>query len=133
MAVAIITAPIIKNKNWGHCQRDNLYCRHLEKTFNSSKTDLKPIHILYHIFHLKTKRKYAKLWNTGRRIPVVCMLWEHADWVQFPAPRRGCSTVVVLEFSKLATRVRSPSPAHQDTFRVNLFHLPFIWGIFGRF
>ena len=24
---------------------------------------------------------------TGCRITVVCMLWEHAAWVQLPAPR----------------------------------------------
>jgi hypothetical protein len=25
--------------------------------------------------------------NPGCRIPVVRMLWEHVDWVQFPAAR----------------------------------------------
>ena len=25
--------------------------------------------------------------STGRRIPVVHMLWEHVDWVRFPAAR----------------------------------------------
>ena len=30
---------------------------------------------------------YAHRFLTGCRIPVVRMLWEHVDWVQFPAPR----------------------------------------------
>src|SRR3989338_3519786 len=27
------------------------------------------------------------MYNTGCRIPVVRMLWEHDDWVRFPAAR----------------------------------------------
>lgn len=26
---------------------------------------------------------------SGRRIPVVRVLWEHVDWVRFPAARQG--------------------------------------------
>lgn len=32
--------------------------------------------------------------NSGRGVKEARMLWEHGDWVQFPAPRCGCSTVV---------------------------------------
>ncbi len=35
---------------------------------------------------------------SGRRIPVVRLLWEHADWVQFPAPRPF--VVLLLRASK---------------------------------
>ena len=33
-------------------------------------------------------RNYVTIANPGRRIPVVHLLWEQADWVQFPAARK---------------------------------------------
>ena len=66
--------------------------------------------------------------KTGCRIPVVRVLWEHADWVQFPAPRLreavaplrrgegpcGCRITVLPDFSKVVTGVRLPLPAQNE-------------------
>ncbi len=72
--------------------------------------------VVYHELKKDSKNAIVFSRNTGCRIMVVRLLWEHVVQVRFLAPRQenkcGRRITALPQVSNLMTGVRLPSPAH---------------------